>query len=102
MPEPFIEPNEKFEKDPAISERNWNALKEKLRAYGVQKILIGGMYFKVQPAGSNQEGAPEEAFTQCVGVTINYLRDDFEIEVSNFTVPDGRKEYLEAKDRMEE
>lgn len=102
MPEPFVEPNEGFEKDSEISKRNWDTLRQKMHAYGVKKVLIGGMYFRVKSGDLSQESVSGKALAECVGVAIHHLQDDFEMDVSNFTLLEGRKEYLEARGRSKE
>ncbi len=100
-PEPKVEDNPGLEKNPDISKRNWDAFRKVLKGVGVQRILIGGMYFEVDPTRTKEKFSDmrDPALAQCVGVAVNFLQDEFQIELSNLTVSEGesqkgRKEYL--------
>jgi hypothetical protein len=66
------------------SQANWMALISKLHELGVTKILVGGMLVDVIETAS-AVGAGELRARQCVGVTVNRLKNDFEVELSNLS-----------------
>lgn len=100
----YIVPTEPSEPKPKIDSEDlvdsWHTLSNKLHELEVKKILIGGMYFEVNYERPRPEG-DDSPLWQCVGVTIDNLRKDFEIEVSNLTLMHGRKEYLQYKQQMD-
>lgn len=100
----YIIPTEPSEPKPKIDSEDlidsWHTLSSKLHELGVKKILIGGMYFEVNYERPRPEG-DDSPLWQCVGVTIDNLQKDFEIEVSNLTLMHGRKEYLQYKQKTD-
>ena len=71
---------------------SWEKLRTKFRKWNVKKITIGGQSLAVD-FNSEIDGSNPYEIAGCVGSAIDYLEDDFEIEVSKFSYPTDRKQY---------
>ncbi|MEK7618254.1 MAG: hypothetical protein AAB410_03845 [Patescibacteria group bacterium] len=61
---------------------NWKELAERLKTFGVTKVIVGGMHFIV---------SEDDLYSsQCVGDAIDSLRPHFQIQISHFTSPSHR------------
>ena len=73
-------------------EEEWDFLNRRLKELGVKKILMGGMnlYIETKPRPGKID------FCGCVGGAINHLGPEFKVDISNLTLPDGRKQFKQA------
>jgi hypothetical protein len=62
-------------------------LAERLKELGVSHIQISGMYLNSLPKEFEYENKSIRNLGGCVGVTVQQLHEDFEIEISDNTYP---------------
>lgn len=87
MSEPKHTPLDDSEGKQSSEKRNWQVVVNKLKALGVTKILIGGMYLFIAKNGTTIMNK----FGGCAGSAINRLFEDFDIEISSRVFPEDRK-----------
>lgn len=80
-------PNPRLNKSYDTNLHGWSVFIEKMENLGVKKIIIGGIFLDII---TYEE---EEWVTGCVGFTIEKLKDNFEIQISNLAHPKSRKDF---------
>lgn len=100
----FIIPTREFSPDPLLAyaqnaEEAWEETADLLKSLSIKKVVIGGaeLYTPGKSYIEEQRKKGEEFnimknLSGCLGSTIDYLQDNFEIELSTLTFPEGRKE----------